>query len=117
MRRTAKTRLEVRELKLSPQLEVMRQRGDVEPDLRRFMVGDCQVLLGQMPGEGWHLSISHLQRYPTWDEVAEARYALIPDDVTVAMLLPPRAEYVNLHSNCFHLYEIVLPRIITVGGP
>jgi hypothetical protein len=55
----------------------------------------------------WHMSISHSNRYPVWDEIKEARYALIPDQVTMGMLLPPRSEYVNLHPNCFHLHEIV----------
>jgi hypothetical protein len=54
----------------------------------------------------WHLSISEPSRYPTWDEIADARYQLIPDDVTMAMLLPPPDEYVNVHNNCFHLWQI-----------
>lgn len=56
--------------------------------------------------ELWHVSISHPARYPTWDEIADARYALVPDEVTMAMLLPPRAEYVNAHDRCFHLWQI-----------
>jgi hypothetical protein len=54
----------------------------------------------------WHLSISHRHRYPSWDEIADARYALVPDRVTMAMLLPPRDEYVNAHPFCFHLWQI-----------
>jgi hypothetical protein len=54
----------------------------------------------------WHLSISRTDRYPSWDEIKEARYALLPDDCTMAMLLPPKSEYVNLHPNCFHLHEL-----------
>jgi hypothetical protein len=54
----------------------------------------------------WHLSISHEHRYPTWDEIAEVRYELIPDDVTMALLLPPAGEYVNAHPHCFHLWQI-----------
>jgi hypothetical protein len=30
----------------------------------------------------------------------------LPDDVTIAMLLPPSGEYVNIDQKCFHLYEI-----------
>lgn len=56
--------------------------------------------------ELWHLSISHPARYPTWDEIADVHYALVPDDVTMALLLPPRGEYVNAHDNCFHLWQI-----------
>jgi hypothetical protein len=54
----------------------------------------------------WHLSISAATRYPTWDEIRDARYALMPDNITMGMLLPPKDEYVNLHPNCFHLHEI-----------
>ena len=54
----------------------------------------------------WHLSISCRDRYPTWDEIKEARYRLIPNNVTMAMLLPPKEQYVNIHPNCFHLHEI-----------
>jgi len=80
----------------------------------------CGILLGLEPAraappgiwlpEGatdlWHLSISHPDRYPTWDEVADARYELVPDQVTMAMLLPPKADYLNLHQHCFHLWQI-----------
>jgi len=54
----------------------------------------------------WHLSISAHGRYPTWDEIADARYALCPDYITMALLLPPPWEYVNLHENTFHLHQI-----------
>lgn len=54
----------------------------------------------------WHLSIAHPDRYPSWDEIADARYELVPDDVTMALLLPPPGEYVNEHPHCFHLWQI-----------
>lgn len=62
----------------------------------------------------WHVSVSHPKRYPTWDEMASARERFTPDEVTMAMLLPPRGEYVNLHSTCLHLWELVPPE---AGGP
>jgi hypothetical protein len=65
----------------------------------------CVVLVGLEPA-GWHLSISHPSRYPTWDEIADARYELVPDGAHMAMLLPPRAEYVALHPTTMHLHEI-----------
>lgn len=63
----------------------------------------------------WHLSIAHNRRYPTWDEIRDIRYALVPDEVMVAMFLPPRREYVNQHPYCFHLFEVIeseVPSII-----
>jgi len=47
-----------------------------------------------------------LTRYPRWDEIAEARYSLVPADVTMALILPPPDEYVALHDTTFHLHEI-----------
>jgi hypothetical protein len=64
------------------------------------------VLVVWEVGNGWHLSISHPTRYPVWDEIRDARYDLIPDAVTMGMLLPPKSEYVALHPNCFHLHEV-----------
>ena len=54
----------------------------------------------------WHLSISHNRRNPTWEEIRDVRYSLIPDNVMVAMFLPPAEQYVNAHPFCFHLYEV-----------
>ncbi len=80
--------------------------------------GHLSVLVGLEPehpgGPKWHLSISHRTnthppqagRYPTWDEISEARYRFVPDKATMAMLLPPRDKYVNVHETCFHLFEI-----------
>ena len=65
-----------------------------------------RVITAWHEGQGWHLSISHPSRYPVWDEIRDARYELLPDACTMAMLLPPRGEYVALHPNCFHLHEI-----------
>lgn len=61
---------------------------------------------------GWHLSISFidnrgkLSRYPRWDEIADARYRFCPDDVTMAMILPPPEQYVAAHDTTFHLHEL-----------
>jgi len=54
----------------------------------------------------WHLSVSHASRYPTFDEIRDVRYKYLPNDITVAMLYPPKEQYVNLHNNCFHLWQI-----------
>ncbi len=79
------------------------------PCCRAWQLGQCTVFAGKEP-PGWHMSISHPTRYPTWDEIREARYRFVPDAVTMVMILPPRAEYVNVHRNCFHLHEMS-------GGP
>ena len=69
----------------------------------RFLDGGPAAQTGRF---GWHLSISHISRVPTWDEIKEARYMFCPDEVHMAMILPPKAEFVNLHKTTMHLYEI-----------
>jgi len=67
--------------------------------------GPLTVLLSIDDGD-WHLSISHPSRYPTWNEIHDARYTFIPNKFTMAMILPPMEEYVNIHTNTFHLWQI-----------
>lgn len=78
-----------------------------------YLKGECRVLVAQEQAMErgielmrWHLSISCIARYPTWDEIHDARYSLLADDLHMAMILPPKSEHVNVHSNCFHLHEI-----------
>lgn len=77
--------------------------------------GELRVIIADEP-IGWHMSISHARRgrgggvltpgrYPTWDEIADARYALTPDDIDMVMHLPPPGEYVAFHDTTFHLHE------------
>jgi len=103
-----------------------RKSGSMNPHFQRItsplglqhcqafvMDGELSVFVGVEPNKErgivrnrWHLSIAHPKRYHTWDEIKSARYEVVPHDVTMAMILPPPDEYVNLHKNCFHLHEI-----------
>jgi hypothetical protein len=69
------------------------------------------------PTGRWHLSISHNYptapgkenqpgRYPTWDEIKQARYKFLPGDVNMAIMFPPESMYYNRHSTCLHLLEV-----------
>ena len=71
----------------------------VQRELRR-------VLASGDDGYRWHLSISHPNRYPTWDEQKEARYELLPDDAYFVSILPPKADYLNRDPHCFHWVEL-----------
>lgn len=85
-----------------------------------YRLGECSVIVGHEP-MGFqtspieaptaplrhHLSIAHPTRYPTWDEIADAREALLPKELTFAQILPASWDfYVNQHPNCFHLWEV-----------
>lgn len=86
----------------------------VEPKAweRRVHDGALRAFLTNDPGQGWHLSVSHVShlgsgiRYPTWDELADARDALTDPHVEFAMILPRVSEYVALHDTTFHLHEV-----------
>lgn len=75
---------------------------------KKYKMGSCFVIVGHEEtehGMRWHLSISHPIRYPKWDEIKQARMRYIPQNVTMAMFLPGEHSYVNIHPNCFHLWE------------
>lgn len=91
------------------------------PNLRIWQkdVGDGHLTVQvsaelQSDGPRWHLSISHRTnthppkpgRYPTWDEIKEARYRFMPADIYVAQILPPEEEFISVMDTCFHLWEV-----------
>lgn len=76
---------------------------------KMYQRGGCKVLVSPPFGNlGWHMSISTSYRDPTWKEIRDAWYDLIPDADKKhgAMFFPPKDEYVNLHNHCFHVHEV-----------
>lgn len=53
----------------------------------------------------WHMSVAATHTLGYY-ELKEIRYMFMPNKMNVAQLFPPREEFVNLHPNCFHLYEL-----------
>lgn len=70
-----------------------------------FPGGHLRCIVNKEEGR-WHLSMSHHSRYPSWDEMADARYRFVPDRAQMAMLAPPRQEFVNTHDTTLHLWEV-----------
>lgn len=82
---------------------------DLQPGTKVYEWGECNVLLSPpFEKNGWHMSISHPKRYPTWDEIRDSWYALVPNsnNRVGAMLLPKKEDYINVCENCFHVHEI-----------
>lgn len=84
---------------------------------KHFTMGQCSIIIAREPAGAeaerlWHLSISHPDRHPTWDEIKTARYRLLDLDLCFGMLLPPPEFYVNVpqQDHVFHLWEITDPR-------
>lgn len=81
----------------------------LQPGTKMHSWGECKVLLSPpYEGKGYHMSISHETRYPSWDEIRDAWYALVPNSNNRigAMILPNKEDYINIHPNCFQIHEI-----------
>lgn len=81
---------------------------------RNVTDGQLRVAVTNEPEVGYHLSISHvghgnrIRRYPSWDEIADARDVFLPPDLEFVMVLPKARDYVALHDTTFHLHEFPL---------
>lgn len=86
-----------------------------------YSMGECTVFVSREPQarDGtylWHLSISSVDRYPTWDEIKAARYRLLPQELCFCMFLPPPDLYADVSgmvgqtSMVFHVWEVDDPR-------
>ena len=53
-----------------------------------------------------HMSVSHQERLPTWDEMKKVREELLPLNRDFAMIFPKQEDYINIHPYCLHLMEI-----------
>jgi len=59
-------------------------------------------------GEGWeHVSVSLPDRVPTWEEMCALKSLFWDDEDCVVQFHPPRADYVNNHSRCLHVWRPV----------
>lgn len=82
----------------------------MQPGTKVFRMGKATIFVSPPFEEahtGWHLSISRQDRYPSWDEIAKARYELLPNDLIAVMVLPSAEDYINIHNYCFHLHELL----------
>lgn len=56
-------------------------------------------------GKLLHVSISRQDRYPSWNEIIEIKLKFFGDRKDSMMVIPKREDYVNVHENCFHVWE------------
>ena len=70
-----------------------------------FRMGRCTVIVSIDAGL-WHLSISTRNCSPSYKEIKQARYTYIPDELYMAQIFPPKADFVNLHPFCHHLWQV-----------
>lgn len=68
------------------------------------------IISGARYGDGrrWvHLSCSHRERLPSWEELKAVRSRFLGDDALALQVFPPKAQWVNVHPNVLHLWRCV----------
>ena len=57
-------------------------------------------------GEGWdHVSVSLLDRCPSWGEMDYIKRLFFHDDETAMQLHVPHSDHINVHPYCLHLWR------------
>lgn len=74
----------------------------------------CMVNVVASNGEGWeHVSVSTPYIVPTWQVMSLIKDMFWDAEDCVVQYHPPKSEYVNVHSNCLHMWRPIgvdLPR-------
>lgn len=88
----------------------------------KIPIGTRYIVGVASDGSGWeHVSVSFVDRCPTWDEMCKVKAIFWDAEDCVMQLHPPESEYVNNHPFCLHLWRpidmpIPRPPAWTVGS-
>jgi hypothetical protein len=82
----------------------------LEPSLHAKKIADTLLVVWsgrtEADGKRWvHVSCSRPSRLPSWGDIREVKDAFIGRERRALQVLPPAAEYVNIHPNCLHLWH------------
>lgn len=59
----------------------------------------------EFDGKLWaHMSIAHMRRMPTYEDLVYLKRHWAGDDKKCIMVMPSSSEHVNIHPNCLHLF-------------
>lgn len=71
-----------------------------------FRVWGVELRVIVSDGLGWdHVSVSLVDRCPTWDEMCAIKRKFFSDDECAVQFHPPKSEYVNCHPHTLHLWR------------
>lgn len=99
-----------------PKGRLLVRRPDLETDTPGSRVqiytdldADTRVIVGMEPYlrdnvPRLHVSVSHPNRLPDWEEIKAIKAAFF-GDVEAMIVLPRKGQYVNVHQYCHHLWE------------
>ncbi len=98
---------------LPPHLEwarITNDQGPSESETFRHLTRPLMAIRSVDHGR-WHLSVSHRDRVPTWEELGIARDALLPEDAWLALPWPPRRYWINHNRRVLHLWAFKDPEL------
>ena len=75
------------------------------PAAKIYAKGECKAIVSQDDQGHWRLTIYCGNRYPTIDEIRDARFTLCAKIVNMALLLSPEG-HPDTRKNGFYLCEI-----------
>lgn len=53
-----------------------------------------------------HVSVSLPDRIPSWDEMCFIKNMFFDEEEVCIQIHPRKSQYINLHSNCLHLWKL-----------
>jgi len=101
-----KTKHVIIEVDATKMIEDMMASGEeVQPIIRAYRLGLCFIIVAYSKKLGWHMSISHPERYPHMEEVRVARENLLSSNIIMALIIQNGQEDMEM-DNTYHLFEI-----------
>lgn len=69
--------------------------------------GTCTVIWGYNESGYEHVSVAPKRKWviPTWDDMTVLKSVFFDDDEEAYQIMPKGSEYVNLKTNCLHLWR------------
>ena len=74
-------------------------------EVRSERSGHMLRVLASSDGAWDHVSVSRRNRPPNWTEMDHVKRLFFKADETVMQLHVPRADHINAHPNCLHLWR------------
>lgn len=97
------------------------QHPQVDETLKAALVFECwrrgplAAIVAHEPLGGdlrWHVSLSHQDRVPNWEELSRAGHELRPG-VVFCVGVPPRSWWININPHVLHLWELRDAALVT----
>lgn len=95
--------------------------GDIHNGAFQFKIKGSPTFVIASNGAGWeHVSVSHNNRIPSWEEMCIIKDMFFEDEEVVMQLHPKKSEYINCNVFCLHLWkpigiDIPTPPSILIG--